>query len=45
VKAGEGLYDIGAQYKVSPQAMLDANPDVRKGDQLWVYVGQRICIP
>lgn len=45
VKAGEGLYEIGAQYKVSPQAMLDANPDVRKGDQLWVYVGQRICIP
>jgi hypothetical protein len=45
VKAGEGLYDIGAQYKISPQAMLDANPDVRKGDQLWVYVGQRICIP
>jgi hypothetical protein len=45
VKAGEGLYDIGAQYKVSPQAMLDANPDVRNGDELWVYVGQRICIP
>jgi hypothetical protein len=45
VKAGEGLYDIGAQYKVSPQQMLDANPDVRKGNELWVYVGQRICIP
>jgi hypothetical protein len=45
VKAGEGLYDIGAQYNVSPQAMLDANPEVRKGDELWVYVGQRICIP
>lgn len=45
VKAGEGLYDIGAQYKKSPQEMLDANPDVRKGNELWVYVGQRICIP
>jgi uncharacterized surface anchored protein len=45
VKAGEGLYDIGAEYKVSPQAMLDANPDVRKGNELWVYVGQKICIP
>lgn len=45
VKAGEGLYDIGAKYKVSPQAMLDANPEVRKGNELWVYVGQKICIP
>jgi hypothetical protein len=45
VQAGEGLYEIGAQYHVSPQAMLDANPDVRKGDELWVYVGQQICIP
>ena len=45
VKAGEGLYDIGASYKKSPQQMLDANPDVRNGNELWVYVGQRICIP
>jgi hypothetical protein len=44
VKAGEGLYDIGRQYERSPQQMLDANPDV-SGDQLWVYEGQRICIP
>jgi len=45
VQAGEGLYDIGAAYKKSPQQMLDANPDVRNGNELWVYVGQRICIP
>jgi hypothetical protein len=45
VKAGEGLYDIGAQYKKSPQEMLDANPSVRDGDNLWVYEGQHICIP
>lgn len=45
VKAGEGLFEIGAQYGVSPQAMLDANPSVKKGNELWVYVGQQICIP
>jgi hypothetical protein len=45
VKAGEGLYDIGRQYDKTPQQMLDANPSVRQGDQLWVYEGQRICIP
>jgi hypothetical protein len=44
VKAGEGLYDIGSQYKKSPQEMLDANRDA-VGDELWVYEGQRICIP
>jgi len=45
VAAGEGLYDIGADYGVSPQAMLDANPSVKKGNEMWVYVGQQICIP
>jgi hypothetical protein len=45
VKAGEGLYDIGNEYHKTPQEMLDANPSVRDGDQLWVYEGQRICIP
>jgi hypothetical protein len=45
VKAGEGLFDIGNQYHKSAQQMLDANPAVRDGDQLWVYEGQRICIP
>jgi hypothetical protein len=45
VKAGEGLYDIGKQYGKTPQQMLDANPSVRQSDELYVYVGQRICIP
>jgi hypothetical protein len=45
VKDGEGLFDIGKKFKVSPQAMLDANPDVRKDEHQWLYVGQRICIP
>ena len=45
VKAGEGLFSIGAKYDKTPQQMLDANPDVRKGNELWVFVGQRICIP
>jgi hypothetical protein len=45
VKAGEGLYEIGRAYQKSPQQMLDANPSVRNGEELWVYEGQRICIP
>jgi hypothetical protein len=45
VKPGEGLFDIARSLKVSPQAMLDANPDVAKNKNQWVYVGQRICIP
>jgi len=44
VKAGEGLYDIGAQYQKTPQQMLDANPSV-SGDDLVIYEGQSICIP
>jgi hypothetical protein len=45
VKSGEGLYEIGRQYNKTPQQMLDANPSVQDGDQMWVYEGQRICIP
>ena len=45
VKKGEGLFDIGEQYHVSAQAMLDANPSVARQPNFWVYVGQSICIP
>lgn len=45
VKGGEGLFDIGKMYHKTPQQMLDANPEVRKNKNQWVYVGQRICIP
>ena len=45
VKNGEGLFSIGAQYGVSPQAMVDANPSVRSNNDFWVYVGQTLCIP
>jgi hypothetical protein len=45
VKHGEGLYSIGRQYGVSPQAMLSANPWVRNQKYMYVYVGQQICIP
>jgi len=45
VKKGEGLFSIGAQYGVSPQAMVDANPSVRSNTDFWVYVGQTLCIP
>jgi hypothetical protein len=45
VGKGEGLFDIGADYNVTPQAMLDANPDVRNSTHLWLYEGQEVCIP
>lgn len=45
VKAGEGLFSIGAQYGASPQAMVDANPSVRNNGDFWVFVGQTLCIP
>jgi hypothetical protein len=45
VQAGEGLFDIGRHYDKTPQEMLDANPSVRDGDKLWVYEGQKLCIP
>jgi hypothetical protein len=45
VKPGEGLFDIGTMYKVSPQQMLDANPMVRNNPNHWVFVGQALCIP
>jgi hypothetical protein len=44
VQAGEGLYEIGAQYNRTPQQMLDANPSVRDNN-MWVYVGQKVCVP
>jgi hypothetical protein len=43
VKAGEGLYQIGAQYQKTAQQMLDANPSL-SGDSV-IYEGQSICIP
>ncbi len=45
VKKGEGLFSIGAQYGVSPQAIVDANPSVRSSNDFWVYIGQTLCIP
>jgi len=44
VKAGEGLFDIGYDYDVSAQAMVNANPDVKAPDYT-IYIGQQICIP
>ncbi|MFN2200417.1 MAG: LysM peptidoglycan-binding domain-containing protein, partial [Caldilineaceae bacterium] len=44
VKAGEGLFDIGYDYGVSAQAMVNANPDV-SAPNYTIYVGQQICIP
>jgi hypothetical protein len=45
VSDGEGLFSIGNQYKVSPQAMLDANPWVREKPNYWLQPGDKLCIP
>jgi hypothetical protein len=45
VKSGEGLFAIGNQYKVSAQAMLDANPWVREKPHYWLQPGEKLCIP
>lgn len=45
VKKGEGLFSVGASYKVTPQAMLNANPEVRATKDYAIYIGQRLCIP
>jgi hypothetical protein len=45
VKKGEGLFAVGAHYMVTPQAMLNANPEVRANKDYSIYVGQRLCIP
>ncbi len=45
VKPGEGLYSIGQKYGVPSRAMLKANPWVQSQKHMYVYVGQKICIP
>lgn len=45
VKNGETLYGIGYKYGVSSKAIVDANPWVRSQRNMYVYVGQQICIP
>jgi hypothetical protein len=45
VQAGEGLFAIGRQYGVTPQQILDANPWVRSQPWMYLYRGQRVCIP
>jgi hypothetical protein len=45
VQPGEGLFTIAKDYEVSPQAMVDANPEVRESPNWWVYEGQSLCIP
>ena len=45
VKSGETLYGIGYKYGVSSKAIVDANPWVRGQRNMYVYVGQQVCIP
>ncbi|MBI3958519.1 MAG: LysM peptidoglycan-binding domain-containing protein [Chloroflexi bacterium] len=45
VKWGESLYGIGRQYGKSAQEMLNANQWVRGQKNMYLYVGQQVCIP
>jgi hypothetical protein len=44
VKPGEGLFDIAFDNGVTPQQIVNANPDVKAPDYT-IVVGQQICIP
>lgn len=45
VQRGESLYGIGARYGVRPLDMLSANPWVRTQPNLYLYIGQNVCVP
>lgn len=45
VKSGESLYGIGRQYGKSAPAILAANQWVRSQKNMYLYVGQQVCIP
>lgn len=45
VRRGESLSSVGRHYGVSVQALIRANPWVRQQRNLWLYTGQRLCIP
>lgn len=45
VKRGESLYGIGKHYNVPAKVMIDANPWVRNQWNMYLYVGQQLCIP
>jgi len=45
VEPGEGLASIGQDYGVPYGAMLDANEWVYDQPNMWVFAGQRVCVP
>jgi hypothetical protein len=45
VRAGEGLYAVGASYGVRGREMIAANPWVRSRPHHYLYVGDKLCIP
>jgi hypothetical protein len=45
VQPNEGLFAIGNAYGVSAQAMLAANPWVRKRPHCYLRVNDQVCIP
>jgi len=45
VKPGEGVFKIAAMYNVSGWSVFKANPWIYKQPHLWLYSGQKLCIP
>ncbi|MEZ4868954.1 MAG: SpaA isopeptide-forming pilin-related protein [Caldilineaceae bacterium] len=45
VQRGESLYGIAAKYGVSSVEIVKANPWVRNQNNMYIYVGQQVCIP
>jgi len=45
VQPGEGLASIGQDYGVPYGSMLDANEWVYDQPNMWVFAGQRVCVP
>jgi hypothetical protein len=45
VQRGESLYGLGQRYGVSAQQMINANPWVRNQKKMYLFTGQRLCIP
>ena len=45
VKKGDSVYGVAAKYGVSASAMLNANSWVRNTKNLYIYPGQKLCVP
>lgn len=45
VVKGDSVYGVAAKYGISGNTLLNANSWVRNNKNLYLYVGQKLCIP